>query len=155
MTSAEEAWQAMKSAEDAYYRARMAFVAAGPEAVLREQLGGARGRATALRVLADLLPDHTVNLCPEVFEVAVSSERDLALARQVISRVEPARLSRVLPPVVRRFLADEQRDSWQYRRAAELLDLLGQTELLSELVEKANHSKDHGIRDVGRDFGAA
>ncbi len=154
MTSAEEAWQAMKSAEDAYYRARMALVAAGPHEVLREQLGGARGRATALRVLADLQPERTVNLFAEVFEIAVSSERDVVLARQVLARVEPARLSQILPPVMRGFLADEKRDAWQYRRAAELLDLLGQPELLSELVEKANLSKHSGIRDVGRDFGA-
>lgn len=152
MTTAEDAWQTMINAEETYYEARMALVAAGPDEVLREQLGTLRGRGPALRVLADLLPDHTLTLFSEVFHTAVSSERDGLLARRVLSRLEPARLSEAFSTVLRDFLVDEQRDSWEYRRTAELLDAHDQTDLLAQLVAVAKRSADSGIRGVGNDF---
>ena len=57
-----------------------------------------------------------------------------------------------LSVVLRDFLVDEQRDSWEYRRAAELLDAHDQTDLLAQLVAVARQSADSGIRGVGNDF---
>lgn len=129
----------------------------------REDLAGLAGavRATlavpsqahaGLQVLMWLEPQLTLEMLEDVLTRA-ASPRDTGLARQALGRLPRAVLARPLHDAVLARL-ERSHDDDEYRRYAELLRHLGQTETLRVLVERAQASSDANMHDVAEDFSA-
>lgn len=122
----------------------------GTIARLRNALRG--GDATAaLFILRFLPPDYTITLVDDLVLIA-AGHRSPGRACEALARLPYANAAQVVPPAVwRRLDKDEDRDT--YLQLAGLLDDLGLTPALAELIQRAAASNDPDIREVAEDLG--
>src|SRR5215472_801866 len=123
---------------------------AGLAGAVRATLAAPSQAHAGLQVLMWLEPQLTLELLEDVLTRA-KSPRDTGLARQALGRLPRAVLARPLRDAMVARL-ERSDDDDEYRRYAELLRHLGQTEILRVLVERALASSDRDMRDVGEDF---
>ena len=149
-------WEDLVEAECAYRdRCAQLYAAGVMTEQLRLALADFSGRDMALRVLLDAPPETVLELLDPVFDLSVSLHGPLVPAREVLARLDQDRLAPPLAVLVARRLddPDPQYPDDDYRRVAELLDLLGQRDLLAEVVRRAEASDNPDIREVAEDFG--
>lgn len=147
-----EPWERLVDAENHYFTERRRLFASGALDQLRLALGSVRGIGCALRVLRDAPVELVLDLIDPLFDVATRTHADVGLARLVIARADPGWLSQALRPLVSEFLDRADLDDSDYRRLAELLDSLHQSDLMELLVLTADRSTDEDIREVADDF---
>ena len=121
-------------------------------ALVRSSLKSPMTRIAAMRALAHMDQGITLQVLPELVDIAAHSHRDALLARQAIGRLPYEAVARRLSDVVMPRLPTADDD--EYRRLAELLDHLGLYDLLRTLVDAALASDDVNTREVGEDFRA-
>jgi hypothetical protein len=93
-----------------------------------------------------------MELLSEVFGCAVRTVSEVDLARQVLARIDSSWLSVALPRLINEVL-DASDVTWaEYRRIAEMLEDLGQHQLLEQLASRALLNGDPDIVEVGSDF---
>jgi hypothetical protein len=149
----ERAWRRYQEAEDAYYDARARLMETEYEPVVRRALNTAAGRGTALRLLADTSsPERLMDWFDALVAVAIRTHPELGLVRQMLASLDPGWLSTNLTPFVEQVISSSESGWEEFRRLAELLDALGQTELLDRVVKAAAASPDEDTRDVAEDF---
>lgn len=147
-----EPWEELVIAEDAYLTKRMAMFEAGAEQQLRLALADAAGAPTALTVLRDAPVELVMDLVDLIFLRATRTHGHVALARQVIARLDPGWLFLALPPLVKERLNAPEADWEDYRRIAEVLKDLDQLVILEQLVALARTSADPDILEVADDY---
>lgn len=143
-------WANLLEAEQNFVRARREVVA---DDTLAELIGRAltvpSERGTALRLLQTIDVTGRMRHFAALVELASVGHVDIGLCREVIGSipaywVEPRLVAQIAPIL-------ETGGSQEYRRFAELLEAYSPV-LLDDLVEKALHSDDADIREVGDDF---
>jgi hypothetical protein len=148
----EKAWRRYQEAEDAYFTARKRLLETDHEPIVRRALRTAAGRGTALRLLAGWPPERLMDYFDALLPVAIGTHGDLALVRRMLARLDPGWLYSNLTPFVEQVISSPASGWEEFRRLAELLDALGQTQLLETVVKAAAASPDEDIRDVAEDF---
>ena len=95
----------------------------------------------------------TLSAADELLDRALT-ERSALGVRQILGALRHADVERVIVPLVMERLGDPDRPDadWDYRRYAELLDHLGLTEPLLELVAKASTSRNPEVREIADDY---
>jgi hypothetical protein len=147
----ERRWAAITEAERAFQLACAALTMPELMAVLHEVLPTGPGAPTALRLVRSLPDERVMDLVPELVGAALVSRSEFVVpAREALARLDPGWLARALAPEVDRVLAGADEEA--YRRLAELLDHVGQEELLGRVVASARRSDDEDIREVAEDF---
>jgi hypothetical protein len=149
----ERAWRRYREAEEAYYDARARLMETDYEPVVRRALNTAAGRGTALRLLADTSsPERLMDWFDALIAVAIRTHPELGLVRQMLASLDPGWLYSNLTPFVEQVISSSESGWEEFRRLAELLDALGQTELLDRVVKAAAAFPDEDTRDVAEDF---
>lgn len=113
-------------------------------------------RPLALDVLGRLPEEERRRCLAELVAACATEHVQLAQARRVLALIERAwlvgHLAGPLEAVLARADADDDDDDDEpYRRLAELARLLGATELLAGLAERARRSANPDVREVGDD----
>ena len=146
-------WDKYVVAERSLFEARARLLDVG-ESLLVGQLGkalrSASQRGTALRLLLTLDDRFRIGLLDDLLDLASTGHADIALVRQVIQSVPPGFLDGRLSDAIDARLVDGNDE--EFRRFAELLQLLGRDAELAHLVARAMASPDHDVREVGVDF---
>ncbi|MCP2169675.1 hypothetical protein [Goodfellowiella coeruleoviolacea] len=154
--TADPAWARLVRAEHDYLVARQEILDADPVATLRAVFASGRDQRTALRLLDGLAagrPDLVVALLPEVFEAALSLEKDGMLARQLLARLTGPERDQALEPLVAGQIGDPDPERWAELRAlATLLEELGRLDLLERLKDAVRDSPSEDLRDIAEDF---
>lgn len=147
-------WPRALAAAGALWQAAAGLRADYPTALefLREALRGSQHTSSALILLRILDADYTVALIDEL--VALSTSHTYALAaREVLGMLSYADAAHLVPPAI--WALVEQPDPYPddtYLRCAELLDHLGLTGALRELLQRARASDDPDVREVAEDY---
>lgn len=118
--------------------------------LIRTALRGVSDRIEALTLLGYLDSDFTLEVLPELVQVALS-HRDALRVRQVLGRLSYDEAESEVPPAVWSLLAITNDDD-AYRRMAELLRHLGLSAALVALLAKAAVDPDPMVREVAADF---
>ena len=148
----DEPWREVLEAENNFLLLRMALFAGDADDQLSRALNAPEGRGMALRMLVQAPVEHVERHAAAIFEMASSTHGQVGLARQVLARLNGDVAKNVLGPLVRQRLQSTD-ERWEaYRRSAEVLQCLGQTELLRELVVEAGRSTDEDILEVAEDY---
>ncbi|WP_131831605.1 hypothetical protein [Pseudofrankia asymbiotica] len=149
-----EPWEELVETEKAYFACRMRLFAAGAKDQLELALTDPRGRAAALRMLLAVPVDLTMELVEDVFEASIGLTDDIAIARDVLRRVDPGWLSTALRPLLaNRFEEPKEPVDWvDYRCAADLLADLNQNSLLSRFLIWAIRIDDPDVQEIVDDY---
>lgn len=150
--ASRRAWLAFVQAEQAYWESMGELREIDLIQTLREGLAHAPWRRPALAVLRASNVAYSVQLLPELFDLAGEAHSMLSEVRRCIRRIPKDVLERELPALLDRLIAGQESDDEAYRRTAELLRLLELPSLLAFLVSAASASADPDIREVAEDF---
>jgi len=146
-------WQALFSAETAFYQRRMLFCRQpqGRVDVLREALRTIAERGAVLRVLlCGCIPEAEIRLLfAELIDLASSSHADIHLVHDVILSLDKGWVVANIEAAAEPALRDE--GEFAYRRYLELYTLLD-AGLTARLLSRALASADPGIREAGENF---
>ncbi len=139
------------------------------EEQLRRAFADPWGIQAALVALHDAPLELVARFVDDLVAVSTGPQGQVAFAREVLARLDPAWLGRELGPIVwARLDAAERVDAeeaaaarpstpdayWQYRALAAMLRELHQRSLLAELILRARQSHDPEVREVAEDFAA-
>lgn len=144
-------WAAVVAAEQQAASARAEFYhnAESRHDVLAAGLHGSRWEQRSALTFLECFPDDVPALLDQVIDLA-TSPRWAGPARQAIaSNKAEAVVHRVRQLIDMRL---ENADADDYRRLAELLVHLNDTQALRALIERAKSNNDPEIREVGEDF---
>lgn len=125
-------------------------------AKLREQLAlngpTPPGREEALRAVTgpDATEDLIAAVAPELFEWVMGSNYRCERARLALLRLDNTTFRRVLGPLVDAFVADDQRDAWDYAGVLSLLKRRPEAGLSEQVLEAGTQSPDADIRETVR-----
>ena len=150
-------WLRFRESEDNFFTCRYDFVQNKEEMVkdLKMALANANDRETALRLLRDIKPTAEIitPLLSELVDTAIDSSNLTAieLARDILInyKSEPSVESNV-----RIFALSylPENDEWNYRRIAELYELLSYKEELENFIALCQANDNPEIPEIGDDF---
>ncbi|WP_406631890.1 hypothetical protein [Amycolatopsis sp. WGS_07] len=99
-------------------------------------------------------PDATEGLiaavAPELFEWVMGTNYRCERARLALLRLDDATFRRVLGPLVDAFVADDQRDAWDYAGVLSLVKRRPETGMAAQVLDAGSRSPDADIRVTAR-----
>lgn len=143
-------WEAYCHAADAMVAARRDLIAHADDlaATIGDALVAPPGRACALQLLLALPPEMSRPHIARLVELATFSQRDIAVSRQIISRLHDADAMAAIAEAVEGHLAAG--GEWEFRRVAELYEGFDGERHAAHLRRCALHA-DEAVREIAAD----
>ncbi len=145
--------EAIVKAEQAYFSLRMALHASGEEASqLRLAFGSRRGAEMALRYVRDARIELVVDLLPELVEMAMTTNSQVLLTREVLARVDPEAIRALTGPTAKRLIDEPDTTDFEFRKIIEFLLFVGDAATVRSMVDAAARSDDPYLKELAEEY---